>query len=46
MKTDEITNGITVIPEPIRQRPRKKKVSMKQKLGLCMINGEYLFSVL
>ena len=31
---------------PVRQRSTKKKASMKQKLGLCMINDEFLFSVL
>jgi len=39
-------NLIKLAPEPVRQRPTKKKASMKQKLGLCMINDEFLFSVL
>ena len=39
-------NLIKLAPEQVRQRPTKKKASMKQKLGLCMINDEFLFSVL
>ena len=38
-------NLIKIAPEPVRKK-QTKKVSMKQKLGLCMINDDYLFSVL
>ena len=38
-------NLIKLAPEPVRKK-QTKKVSMKQKLGLCMINDDYLFSVL
>ena len=39
-------NLIKRAPEPVRKKQTKKKASMKQKLGLCMINDDYLFSVL
>ena len=38
-------NLIKLAPEPVRKK-QTKKVSMKQKLGLCMINDDYLLSVL
>jgi len=39
-------NLIKIALEPVRKKQTKKKAAMKQKLGLCIINDDYLFSVL